>query len=496
MPTNNKLVWLLIVLLGFAVVVVAINAMNEPDQKKSGTVSQSNNPAANNQPNKAVPVKEVTGDTVGETLKDVQLRYEAEKQQRQALEEKLAAIDERLVRTERKTGTANKEDDKYEKVNDDVNAMRDIVDQVKGQMETQEQRLKTMIPNGYEFSDSELGIGGSNNKNKDGEVTPQTTLLPGYVAVKPLSNDSRGLLDNLSANELRKLSSSKGLSSAKPNDKTLTEKGLALTEKKKKYKGKPFYTIPARATLMDATAMTAIIGSVPIGGRVRDPFPVKIILGDDNLATNGLTIPGLKGIVFEGMATGNWNLSCASVTLTGATFTFQDGRVQHLPNKDKTEFAGQQDGQLEATPFGDPKASGVDPIGYISNPQGVQCIGGKRISDAPQQIATLATLGAALTYFESLADAETTTVTNGESALEAVTGDDVKFANNKTAAGGVQTAIEFYKERTRDSFDVIFVPPNQKVSLHITRDLYVDYNPDSRKLVYSQGEKNVVNRFD
>lgn len=497
MPTKNKVVWLLVALLAFAVVVVAINAMNEPAQTNAGTLTQSKNKAAAKDPRTtAVKVKEVTGDTVGETLKDVQLRYEAESQKNKALAEKLVAMEERLARTERKTGTTNKVDDKYEKVTDDVNAMRNLLSQVTEQFETQEQRLKTMIPNGYEFNDSDLGINGK--KSGKSEAVQQTTLLPGYVSVKPLSKESQHFLNGEAADQLtKKLSSASGLASrSRETANQSTNKALALNPNKKQYHAKPFYTIPARSTLMDATAMTAIIGSVPVGGRLRDPFPVKIILGDDNLATNGLRIPGLKGIVFEGMATGNWNLSCASVTLTGATFTFQDGRVQHLPNKDKTEFAGQQEGQLEASPFGDVKGSGVEPIGYISNPQGVQCIGGKRISDAPQQLATVTALGAALTYFESRAAAETTTITSGDSALEAVTGDDVKFANNETAAGGVQTAIEFYKERTRDTIDVIFVQPNQKVSLHITRDLYVDYNPDSRKLVYSQGEQHVSNRFD
>src|SRR5690625_7062929 len=35
----------------------------------------------------------------------------------------------------------------------------------------------------------------------------------------------------------------------------------------------PLATIPARSTLFDATAMTALIGRVPIPGQVVDPFP-------------------------------------------------------------------------------------------------------------------------------------------------------------------------------------------------------------------------------
>src|SRR5690606_18944269 len=79
----------------------------------------------------------------------------------------------------------------------------------------------------------------------------------------------------------------------------------------------PYYTIPARATGFDAVALTALIGRVPVSGSVVDPFPVKLVLGQDNLAANGYHIPGLDGIILDGIAKGDWTLGCVSVQLTG-----------------------------------------------------------------------------------------------------------------------------------------------------------------------------------
>jgi len=49
----------------------------------------------------------------------------------------------------------------------------------------------------------------------------------------------------------------------------------------------PVFTVPRNATLIGSTAMTALVGRVPVQGQVRDPMPFKVITGADNLAANG-----------------------------------------------------------------------------------------------------------------------------------------------------------------------------------------------------------------
>ncbi len=489
---TNKLVWLGVAILLVGVVVVGINAFNTPSTKKTDGQLVSTSQADAKVKNvkeaakpKQVEVNEVAGDTVAESLKDVQVRYEASEKKNMTLEQSVKTLSDRLAKTESRIGSGQKGDERVNAVASEVDAIKGSFANLAQQFSTQEERLKTTTANGYDFSNEDLGIDGKSKSDRKGLAPSQTTLLQGYVVVKPLASSSNGEFGSAINNSLKTVDS---LASQHLPEQDGTKP--ALKDKKKKGVITPHYTIPARSTLMDAAAMTAMIGRVPVGGRVQDPFPVKFILGDDNLATNGLTIPGLKGIVFDGVATGNWNLSCVSVELTGATFTFLDGRVQHLPNKDKTEVEGKQDGQLETNPMASSGGGrgGLNPIGYISDPHGVPCIGGQRITDAPQQLASIGVLGAAKAYFDAKANAETTNTTNLLGGSQStVTGDQIKFANNATAAGSVQTIMDFYKSRTRDSFDVIFVNSGADVALHITRDLYVDYNTGSRKLVYLGG---------
>jgi integrating conjugative element protein (TIGR03752 family) len=399
-------------------------------------------------------------------------------------------------------GAGAKGDDRVNVVADTVEQLKNSLTSLSSQFSTQEKRLSTTTANGYEFSNEDLGIDGKNKTDPKNTSQSMTTLLPGYVSVKPLSNSIDSPIEKIfdgknTVNNAFNNSEPLGLA---PHG-TIEQNGKKITLKdgKKKSLVTPHFTIDASATLMNATAMTAMIGRVPVGGRVQDPFSVKIILGDENLATNGLSIPGLKGIVFEGVATGNWNLSCVTVDLVAATFTFTDGRIQHMPNLDKNEYEGKQAGQIETQPFSSEKSKGSsgDSIGYISTPQGAPCIGGERVTDAPQQLAAVGILGMAKNYFDAKAAAETTTLTNSNLNVgTAVTGDKMKFAVGATEAGAAQTVLDFYKSHTRDSFDAIVVNPGAAVSLHITRDLYGDYNPNSRKLTYSQGDKHGSSSMD
>ena len=49
--------------------------------------------------------------------------------------------------------------------------------------------------------------------------------------------------------------------------------------------------------------MTALVGRMPVLGQVRDPMRSRLsITGADNLAANGLTVPGVQGMVWSGTA--------------------------------------------------------------------------------------------------------------------------------------------------------------------------------------------------
>ncbi|MEQ9561989.1 MAG: TIGR03752 family integrating conjugative element protein, partial [Woeseiaceae bacterium] len=128
----------------------------------------------------------------------------------------------------------------------------------------------------------------------------------------------------------------------------------------------PVYTVPRNATLMGSTAMTALLGRIPKRGEVRDPMPFKVITGRDNLAANGLTIPGVEGMIWSGTAIGDWTLSCVTGRLESVTFVFDDGRIRTVSSDDREQHGNDAN----------------RPLGWISDAQGIPCVSGERKSNA------------------------------------------------------------------------------------------------------------------
>lgn len=93
----------------------------------------------------------------------------------------------------------------------------------------------------------------------------------------------------------------------------------------------PVYTIPQNATLIGSRGMTALLGRVPIDGKVTDPYPFKILIGKENLTANGIELPDIEGAIVSGTATGDWVLSCVRGDVTSITFVFTDGTVRTVP---------------------------------------------------------------------------------------------------------------------------------------------------------------------
>jgi integrating conjugative element protein (TIGR03752 family) len=521
MPTNKLILVGVLVLAGLLTVVV-LNTGSDPKP----AVAANEKPAdkqSQDKPKKA-QVKDVSGDTVDETLRETQGKITRQRMEQQAtaeqLKEKIAELEREMAERDARRDQQKKEEtdrimneakqqlnEEVAKVRAQFNQSSEAVSQLRDQFENSKGRDNADSKKSnddparspYKFNDDDLGLSG-NGISVSGF---SNTLMPGYVALKPLhsgvggttlSDLGRGLAANQRfANGAQGGSNANGLA---PQIESVGAQGSGGTSstggkkdaKKPKNKSIPYYTLHANSTSMDATAMTAMIGRVPVGGRVGDRFPVKVILGDDTLSANGHRIPGLKGIVFSGLATGNWNLSCVSVALTSATFVFKDGRIQHLPSTIKSDndgLAKEQDGSEPLASQGSSKVK--ESIGYISTRDGVPCIGGKRITDAEKQLFTMGVLGAAKSYFDAKAKAETTQIaslSNGVSG-SVVTGNSTKFANNETAANSIGTVMDFYKDRMRDTFDVIFVDPGQPVAVNIERDLLIDYNTNARKIVYN-----------
>ncbi|WP_101776034.1 TIGR03752 family integrating conjugative element protein [Pasteurella oralis] len=239
-----------------------------------------------------------------------------------------------------------------------------------------------------------------------------------------------------------------------------------------KPKLKPYYTIPQNSTLMGSVAMTALIGRVPIQGTVTDPFPFKIMIGQDNLMANGIELPDVQGAIVSGTAQGDWTLSCVKGEVSSITFIFNDGRVLSLPGQNNNAKS----------------------IGWLSNPQGVPCIPGDRKTNAPQYLTSQFLLSGASAAAQGLAQGQTTTVVEGNTIVGAVTGNQGKYILGQALGGGLNETTEWLRQRYGQMFDAIYAPPGQAVAVHITTSLDIDYDFNGRKVKYHN--KNTSNKMD
>ncbi|MCG8023937.1 MAG: TIGR03752 family integrating conjugative element protein [Candidatus Thiodiazotropha endolucinida] len=229
----------------------------------------------------------------------------------------------------------------------------------------------------------------------------------------------------------------------------------------------PVYTVPRNATLIGSTAMTALVGRIPVQGQVRDPMPFKVITGVDNLAANGLRVPGVQGMVWSGTAIGDWTLSCVTGRLDSVTFVFQDGTIRTISGDDQT------------TPGG----GAEKPLGWISDAQGIPCITGERKTNAPAFLTQRMGVMALQAAGDAAANAETTTVvSDAGSVTSSVTGELGNYVLGKTLSGGSEEVAKWLQERQAQSFDAVFVPAGTRIAIHVDRELPIDLDTHGRKL--------------
>lgn len=228
------------------------------------------------------------------------------------------------------------------------------------------------------------------------------------------------------------------------------------------------YTLPANSTLLGSTSMTALLGRIPIDGQIPDPYPFKIIVGPENLSSNGIHIPNVQGITMSGIAKGDWTLSCVSGEIHSMTFTFADGSISTYPEQKE----GNSTVRKEA-------------IAWFSDQYGIPCVTGQRITNAPSYLATRIGLGAVGAYAGAIAQGEyTNTVSDQGTSTSTLTGDAQKAAAASAMTGGVNEVTDWVEKRQEQSFDAIYVAPGTPVNIHIDRQIAIDYpiNGSGRKV--------------
>lgn len=240
----------------------------------------------------------------------------------------------------------------------------------------------------------------------------------------------------------------------------------------------PYYTIPSGATLASSVSMTALIGRVPVNGVVKSPYPFKMIIGPNNMAANGLHIPGVNGAIIQGYTVGDMELSCVKGYITAITFVFPDGRIStsSLPPSSNESDIGFNDS-----------------LGYISESNGNPCFPGKFYTNAPEYLATMITLGALNQGGQAYSTAQQTSMSNAiGGTTTSLTGSVGKFMLGGAVQGSTQQAMDWFTAREKDSFDAVYVPAGQKAVINIVKEIAIDYDQNGRKIYYAH-EKNRKN---
>ncbi|NMG42334.1 TIGR03752 family integrating conjugative element protein [Aromatoleum toluvorans] len=248
----------------------------------------------------------------------------------------------------------------------------------------------------------------------------------------------------------------------------------------------PFYTVPENATLTGVINMTAIVGRVPVDGKVTDPMQFKLLLGPENLAANGHYLPRhLSGVVVSGIAIGDMTLSCAEGLIQSLTFVFNDGNIQTVSrrNNGTTPLFGATGGTSGTMP----SLAAAPKLGWISDRYGNPCIPGEFVTNAPAHLTDAVGLRTLSIAAAAAAAAQTTQTDNVfGTTTSRVSGDRGTYILGRSLSGGVDEVTSWIMRRLNNSFDAVVVPAGGEVVVHIDTEIPIDKSSDARKLDYGR----------
>jgi len=326
------------------------------------------------------------------------------------------------------------------------------------------------------------GLGFDELPNPSGGVTGQPKMMTAWSTVMPMGTepstgkDGKGGVLNWYTDKLK-------------NAKTPTQKSVQPVPASHKSVRKtnpkelivPAYTIPRNATLFDNNTMTALLGVIPVEGSILDPIRFKLITGQTNMATNGLFIPGVRNIVWSGIAIGNREMACVRGELHSVTFTFEDGTIRTLSTS-KSTSATKQTGSKRI-------------LGYISDRQGSPCLKGTLITNASDYLKDrMIASGIAATADAYSSTQQTTTIQDGV-VQSFFSGDEGDYIASKALSGILSESSQYMRERARNAVDLVYLQAGQEVVLHVEESIEIDYDPNGRKLAYANPLSSLPARY-
>ena len=236
------------------------------------------------------------------------------------------------------------------------------------------------------------------------------------------------------------------------------------------------YTLPA-ATIVDAIAVTALIGRIPVDGHLDTPWRFKLVSRASNLTSRGQEVPGLAGVLWSGFAYGDFTLSCVSGVVDTVTYVFDDLTISTQ--------------RLEPDP--DNLTAGM---GWISDSFGNPCVPGELKTNAPEVIRRSITSGFAEGLARGYSDAQTQRTVDDSGTTTVVTGDVANYAITNAVADAVTESNRWLQQRLNKSFDAIYVPAGRKVVIHIERQVEFDRDLGGRRLAHNVDQSFSEPQYD
>jgi len=275
----------------------------------------------------------------------------------------------------------------------------------------------------------------------------------------------------------------------------IKESNLWSESKKEKNppKSVPFYTIPAGSDFSKVTLLSALIGEVPVEGKLMQPlFPFSALISRGDLMTaNGMQLPNeIIGMKVSGYSIGVGsfldNISCVRAYVTSALFVFDDGHFVTV-GKERMKSSAE--------------LINNDSIGYLTTRYGNPCIKGKYISNAPTVLTSMMATGAIQGAGSAISKWQMSYQAEGVNSIATPTGNLGHYAAGGALGEGSQKITDWLEKRTQGSFDMVFVAasikhqahfiPNQ-FSLHLSQTINIDKQLNGRVLNYGYHQQKSI----
>lgn len=302
--------------------------------------------------------------------------------------------------------------------------------------------------------------------------------------------DARMVVDEQSKKEVVTLPEFKGSEYSRPV-KTTSNTVVVTGESQEGEKENslvPVYTIPSGSSLLKVTAATALIGRIPMNNAITSPYPFKIVVGAKNLATNGISIPNLKGMVINGTATGDYTLQCVNGQINSITYTFMDGTIRTVTGSGSN--GGSNNGGSGSGANAQQSLTGnTGGLGYIADSQGVPCVSGKLISNIDEYLTQTMAINGLAGAADAFAEGQASVTTNTDGSSNSVIAggsSTMSYMAGKGLGTGIQSGADVLTARQQGAYDAVYVGPGALLEIHITQQIEIDYDKKGRKVSHVQ----------